>query len=67
MMSCFFKQGDPVGEGVMWMADGQQAARVRDGKAVEWISLEEARQTAERLGLPIPSPLPSASEGEERI
>ena len=32
--------------------------RLRDGDVVEYISLEEARQTAERLGLPIPSPLP---------
>ena len=42
------------------MADGQRAARLRDGEEEEEISLEEARQTAERLGLPIPSPLPGA-------
>ena len=47
---------------------GQQSCwRLCDDKLVEMISLEEAQQTAERLGLPIPSPLPSASEGEERI
>ena len=34
---------------------------VRDGKEEEEISLEEARQTAERLGLPLPSPLPGAA------
>ena len=50
----------------MWEADGRRAARLHDEEEEE-ISLEEARQTAERLGLPIPSPLPSASEGEERI
>ncbi|EOD15166.1 hypothetical protein EMIHUDRAFT_119448 [Emiliania huxleyi CCMP1516] len=60
VVSGFCKQGGPVGEGVKWMADGQRAAQLRDGKAVEWISLEEARQTAERLGLPLPSPLPGA-------
>ena len=45
----------------MWLADGQGAVRLRDGEAVEEISLEEARQTAERLGLPLPSPLPGAA------
>ena len=40
---------------------GQRSCwRLRDGKRVEWISTEEARQTAERLGLLIPSPLPGA-------
>ena len=59
--SGFYEQGAPVGEGVRWLADGQGAVRLRDGKGVEEISLEEARQTAERLGLPIPSPLPGAA------
>ena len=68
MESGFYKQGADVGEGVKWMADGQQAVRLRDGEEEEEISLEEARQTAERLGLPIPSPLPpGATEGEERF
>ena len=61
MESCFYSQGAPVGEGVKWKAGGRQAARLRDGKPVEEISLEEARQTAERLGLPLPSPLPGAA------
>ena len=47
-------------EGVRWEADGRRAARLHDEEEEE-ISLEEARQTAERLGLPIPSPLPSAA------
>ena len=47
-------------EGVRWEADGRQAARLHDEEEEE-ISLEEARQTAERLGLPIPSPLPGAA------
>ena len=57
--SGFYKQGARVGEGIKWMADGQRAARRRDGEGVEWISLEEARQTAERLGLPLPSQRPA--------
>ena len=59
--SGFYKQDAPVGEGVMWLADGRRAKRLRDGEAVEEISLEEARQTVERLGLPLPSPLPGAA------
>ncbi|EOD23563.1 hypothetical protein EMIHUDRAFT_239466 [Emiliania huxleyi CCMP1516] len=58
--SGFCKQDARVGEGVRWKADGRRAVRLRDGKGVEYISLEEARQTAERLGLPLPSPLPGA-------
>jgi len=45
------------------MADGRRAVRMRDGKVVEEISLEEARQTAERLGLRIPCPLPGRVQG----
>ena len=47
-------------EGVRWEADGRRAARLHDEEEEEEISLEEARQTAERLGLPLPSPLPGA-------
>ncbi|EOD19021.1 hypothetical protein EMIHUDRAFT_471736, partial [Emiliania huxleyi CCMP1516] len=60
--TCFRKQRARVDEGVSWMADGRRAVRLRDGEEEEEISLEEARRTAERLGLPIPSPLPGASE-----
>ena len=52
--SGFYKQGADVGEGVKWAADGRRAARLRDGKGVEEISLEEARQIAARVGLPAP-------------
>ena len=38
----------------------RRAVRLRDGEVEEEISLEEAQQTAERLGLPLPSPLPGA-------
>ena len=50
----YYQQGAPVGEGVRWSSDGQQARRLRDGKVVEAISPEEARLTAQRLFLPIP-------------
>ena len=50
----FYKAGKDVGEGVKWTADGQTAYRMRDGKPVEKISLEEARATVARLGLPLP-------------
>ena len=57
----FYKQGVDAGEGVKWSADGLQAWRLRDGKAVEAISPEEARQTAQRLSLPIPGAVAGAS------
>ena len=55
VLVAFFKAGMPVGEGVLWMADGKAAKRLRGIEPVEEISLEEARATAERLGLPLPS------------
>ena len=54
MRVVFFKAGKDVGEGVAWTADGQMAVRMRDGEPVEMISLEEARATVARLGLPLP-------------
>ena len=48
-----FVANAPV-EGVRWSADWQSAWRQCDGKAVESISLEEAAQIAEALGLPVP-------------
>ena len=49
--SGFYQQNADVGEGVMWMADGRRAKRLlHDRREEEEISLEEARQTAERLG-----------------
>ena len=50
----FYKAGANVGEGVKWSADRTAAARLRDGKPVEAISLEEAEATRARLGLPAP-------------
>ena len=50
----FYKAGAPAGEGVQWSADGQTAYRMRDGKKVEEISLEEARRVVAEHGLPLP-------------
>ena len=50
----FYKAGKDVGEGVRWMGNGQITGRLRDGQPVEVISLEEARATVARLGLPLP-------------
>ena len=55
VLSGFYKADAPVGEGVMWLPGGQRAARARDGKPVEEISLEEARQAVAPLGLPLPA------------
>ena len=49
-----FKAGASVAVGVRWMADGQTAWRLRDGKPVEKISLEEARRIVAQHGLPLP-------------
>ena len=45
----FFKAGKDVGEGVLFSADGQTAARLRDGKFVM-----EARRVDAEHGLPLP-------------
>ena len=45
----FYKAGDSVGEGVVWLADGKTAARLRDGKFVM-----EARRVDAEHGLPLP-------------
>ena len=55
MVTGLFKAGADVGEGVKWLAGGQEARRLRDGKPVEEISLEEARRAVARLGLPLPA------------
>ena len=53
--SCAWSEADePVGEGAGWTADRTVAARLRDGKPVEEISLEEARRIAEAVGEPVP-------------
>ena len=56
-----FKAGADVGEGVRWLAGGQEARRLRDGKPVEEISLEEARRAVARLGLPLPAEFAEAA------
>ena len=50
----FFKEGRSVGEGVQWSADGKTALRIRDGKAVETISLADATAFCQRNGFVVP-------------
>ncbi len=52
----FHFKGNAVGEGVAWLADGQTALRMRDGKRVEQISLEEARRICVERGFKHPFP-----------
>ena len=56
----FYKADARVGEGVRWSADGQTAWRLRDGKKVEEISLEEARRVVAEHGLPLPEEMSGA-------
>ena len=51
-----YEAGRDVGEGAQWSADRTAAWRLRDGKVVEEISLEEARRIAEAVGEPVPPP-----------
>ena len=50
-----FENGAVVGERVRWSADRKVAWRLRDGKAMEEISLEEAARIAAAVGLPVPT------------
>ena len=61
METGFYKAGADVGEGVKWLAGGQEARRLRDGQPVEAISLEEARRAVARLGLPLPAEFAEAA------
>lgn len=59
-----YERGEPVREGARWSvdhdglpstaADRRVAWRLRDGKAVEGITLEQAAAIASRAGLPVP-------------
>lgn len=54
----FYEEDKSVGEGCMWSMDGRQAWRiVNDGEYVEEISLDVARQVAERVGEEVPMSL----------
>ena len=55
--SVLLQGGRSVGEGVGWTPTGK-AHRMRDGKRVEQISLEEAPRIAAEVGLPVPDALP---------
>ena len=56
------EEGKPVGQGVVWSADGAMAWELLNGDGVghdtrvRELSLEEAAQIAERIGLPAPTP-----------
>ena len=50
-----YKADADVGEAAKWSADRQAAWRLQDGKVVEQISLEEAREIAARVGEPVPA------------
>jgi hypothetical protein len=49
--------GNQVGEGVLWTPSRQTAGRLLDGKLQAEISLDEARELAARIGLPVPPPI----------
>ena len=49
-----YKNDHAVGDGVMWRGDGKTAVRLKDGKFIEEITLEEARERATIDGLPMP-------------
>ena len=48
-----------VGEGVRWNADRTKAGMMMNGEVVCMITLEDAAQIAEALGVPVPTELPS--------
>jgi len=52
-----YKAGTDVGEGARWTPDRCHAWRLRNGKVVEEISLEEAARVASSLGLSVPAPV----------
>ena len=49
-----YRAGRAVGDGVQWSADRQTAWRTLDGEEQGEISLDEARELAARIGLPVP-------------
>jgi len=50
-----YEKGAEVGEGARWSADRSCAAFLRNGEAIEQISLEEAADVASTLGLMVPA------------
>ena len=62
-----YRAGADVGEGARWTPDRQLAWRLKDGKVVAEIPLEEAEQIAASLGLPVPAshgPQDGAEDGD---
>ena len=50
-----WRDNRPTGEGVQWSADHAKAARLKNGIPVGGLSLAEAAEISERIGLPVPS------------
>ena len=51
-----YDMGKPTGEAAQWNCDRTRAWRLMNGEPEDEISLEEAAQIADRLGLPVPAP-----------
>ena len=51
------------GEGVVWSADASRAWRAINGMPRDEISLEESKQLAAELSIPLPAALAEATEG----
>jgi hypothetical protein len=62
-----YKGGTDVGEGARWSPDRQHAWRLKNGKVVEEISVEEAAHIAGSLGLPVPKPVLTGSQAGEGV
>jgi hypothetical protein len=58
-----FKGGNDVGDGVGWSADRQTADRFFNGKPQGEMPLDEARELARTIGLPVPALTKGSYEG----
>ena len=59
-----YKSGADVGEGARWSPDRAHAWRLRNGKVVEEVSLDEAARIAHALGLTVPAPILGGDDDE---
>ena len=58
-----YKAGNDIGEGARWTPDRMHAWRLRSGKVVEEIALDEAALIAHSLGLRVPEPVGAEGGG----
>ena len=58
-----FQQDMDCGEGVRWSGDRATAWRLYDGEVNKLVTLSEARQLAARVGIPVPSHVPTSGGG----